>query len=201
MENKKKKSNPVKTVTLFVAVAVVLVLAVYGFNVLLKGSTNKDDGKRSETQKLLDKNLDDSYPATEREVVKVYCRIMKEMYSGECSEDQIQGLFGQMRKLYDEELISQNSYDNQFKELQEELKSYKKSKKKVVNYSIADSDKVKKGMYEGYEQALVDVTLSLKEKSEWQHVNQEFVMRKDDDGRWKILGWYQIDSEVEETDK
>jgi len=195
METRKKKGNPVAIVVLVVLLAIFLVLIVRAFYSMLTDDSSKDDGKRTEVQKLLDKNLDDSYPATEREVVKIYCRIIKEMYSGECSDDEIQGLFGQMRKLYDEELLSENSYEKHYKKLCDELSSYKKAKKKIVNYTIEDSENVQKGEYDGKEQALVDVTLSLKEKNEWQHVNQQFVLRKDDDGRWRILGWHKMDSQ------
>lgn len=201
MEKKKKKGNPVATVVLIALLAVFLVLVVKTFYGMLTDDPNKDDGKRTEVEKLLDKNLDESYPATEREVVKTYCRILKAMYSGSCSDDTVQGLYGQMRKLYDEELLKKNSYDDQYKELKEELESYKKDKKKIVNYVIEDADDVEKGQYEGREQALVDVTLSMKEDSKWQHVSQQFVLRKDDDGRWKILGWYQTETEVKESEE
>lgn len=196
MKTKKKKGNLLSTIFLVGLLAVFLVLIVKSFYGMLTNDKSKDDGKRTEVEKLLTKNLDDSYPATEKEVVKVYCRIMKEMYSGECSEDDIQGLFKQMRKLYDEELIKNNSYDKHFEELTKELEDYKKAKKKIVNYAIEESDDIEKGKYKGKEQALVDVTLSIKEKKEWQHVNQQFIMRKDNDGRWKILGWQKTESEV-----
>lgn len=199
---KKKKGSSVGTAIVLIIVAVVLVFVVKSFYGILTGENNKqDEGKRSEVQKLLDKNLDDSYPATEREVMKVYSRIMKAMYSGECSEETIEKLFVQMRKLYDEELLAENPYDKHYKELKSELETYDKEKKKIVNYAVADGENVEKGEYKGHEQALVDVTLSVKEDGDWQHVTQEFVLRKDDDGRWKILGWYQVETQEAEEEE
>lgn len=132
---------------------------------------------------------------------KVYCRIQKAMYSGNCSDDNVQALFAQMRKLYDDELISANSYDEQYKKLKEELESYKKDKKKIVNYSVEDADNVQKGEYKGSEQALVDVVISMKQDSDWERVGEQFVLRKDEDGRWKILGWYQTSLNDENKDR
>lgn len=202
MKKKKSKKSNIGTiifVIIFVAILALLVKTFYGM--ITNDNTDTSDGKRTEVQKLLDKNFDQSYPATEREVVKIYCRIMKEMYSGECSDENIQGLFAQMRKLYDEELLSENSYDKQYKALKKELNSYKKAKKKIVNYAIEESEDVEKGEYEGQEQALVDVVLSIKEDSEWQHVGEQFVLRQDEEGRWKILGWHKIETSVGEKNE
>lgn len=196
----KKKKGTGSTIVTVVVVAVILVLLVGYFYRELNSDKSNDDGKRTEIEKLLDKNFDTSYPATEREVVKVYCRIQKAMYSGNCSDDNVQALFAQMRKLYDDELISANSYDEQYKKLKEELESYKKDKKKIVNYSVEDADNVQKGEYKGSEQALVDVVISMKQDSDWERVGEQFVLRKDEDGRWKILGWYQTSLNDENKD-
>lgn len=194
-KNNKKKS----TVILLIVLAIVLVGVILSFVRMIKNEKNADEGKKTEVQKLLDKNLDNSYPATEREVVKVYCRIQQQMYSGECSDEQIQGLFAQMRKLYDEELLAENSYDGHYKKLMDELKEYKKNKAKITSYEILqESGDTVKGEYKGKEQALVDVLFRTRKDSDRQKSVQEFVLRKDDDDRWKILGWYKVESDLGE---
>jgi len=207
MDKKKKKNNKMATIFMLVILGAILVcLCVWVVQRLEKGKNGYlGEGNaeaRSEAQKLIDKNLDDSYPATEREVVKIYCRIQQEIYSGECSEEDVQKLFKQMRKLYDEELLAENSYDKQYKGLMDEVKKYKKNKIKITSYHILDeSGEVEKGTYEGKEQALVDVGFKTKENDDRQSHVQEFVLRKDDDGRWKILGWYKVDAETGEKDE
>ena len=167
-----------------------------------KNGNNKDSATRSEIQKLLDKNFDTSYPATEREVIKVYCRLQKQIYSDECTDEEMQGLFKQMRKMYDEELLAENPYNKHYDALVKEVKQYKEEKTKITNYEIIqDVGEVKKGTYEGKEQALVDVCFKTKEKNERQSFVQEFVLRKDESGRWKILGWYKVDAKTGEENE
>lgn len=195
MKKEKKKSERITTIVIIVVVIAVLAMAVKIFYEMLTKESDSQEGE-TEIQKLLAKDLDQSYPATPREVVKIYCNIMKEMYSGECSEQDVQDLYAQMRKLYDEELLKENPYDKQYEELKEELESYKKDKKKIISIKLPDTDDVKRGNTDGEEMALVDVSIRMKEKSAWQQVDQEFVVRQDEDGRWKILGWYEIESDA-----
>lgn len=201
MASDKKKNSKVSTVVLLVLLAAIIIGLIVVFVKML--NNNKDNVKITETDKLLEKNLDESYPATESEVIKLYCRIQQQMYSGECSDEEIQGLFAQMRKLYDEELLAENSYDTQYKNLLDELESYKKNKVKITNYEILQKPgDVTKGEYEGREQALIDVCFRTKKDSERQSLIQEFVLRKDDEGRWKILGWYKVEGNSgEENDE
>lgn len=196
MKQEKKKTNRIASIVLILFVVVVLIFVVKTFyNLITKDQADALE-KKTDVQKLLDKDLDNSYPATPRETVKVYANIMKEIYSGECSDQQIQGLYAQMRKLYDEELLKENSYDKQFEELKKELDNYKKAKKKIISVKLPELDEVQRGYSKGKEQALVDVTVSMKEKSEWQRVTQQYVVRQDTDGRWKILGWHKIEADT-----
>lgn len=202
--SKKKKSN-VPAIFFVCVVGLALICFVVWIVKSLDNTKNgyeNNPAARSEKQKLLDKNLDESYPATEREVVKIYCRIQQEIYSQECTDEEIQGLFKQLRKLYDEELLAQNPYNKQYDQLLKELKKYKDEKIKITTYQLLqDSEDVEKGMYEGREQALVDVVFKTKEEDARQSFVQEFVLRKDDDNRWKILGWYKVETETGEENE
>lgn len=40
----------------------------------------------------------------------------------------------------------------------------------------------------------------MKQDSDWERVGEQFVLRKDEDGRWKILGWYQTSLNDENKD-
>lgn len=201
MEKKKKKSGRAGTIIL----VLVLVFFIGAMIKVFYGMVTDDGGPdkpvvRTETQKLIDKNLDMTYPATEREVMKLYCKIVKEMYSGECSDEDVQDLYDQLRKLFDDELLANNPYNAQYDDLLGELESFTANEKRVINYAIEDEDDIKYGTYEGKEQALINITFSVKKGAKWQRVNEEFVLRKDDEGRWKILGWYKTEVGVGENE-
>lgn len=198
MKKKNKKASDI-VLTIFI------VLIVAGFVIALLNqfwklvSTDKnssESGKKTEIQQLIEKDLDKAYPETPREVVKTYCKITKALYYGEATEEEIPKLNEQMRKLFDEVLLAGNDYDQALEALRTDLSDYSKDKKKVVNYAIQDVDDVKTYLYEGRENAKILVSFSIKENNEWKKANEEFVVRKDEEGRWKILGWQTADTVV-----
>ena len=62
----------------------------------------------TEIQKLITKNLDTNYPATPREVVKYYNRILECFYDDTYTDDELESLADQARKLLDDELLENN---------------------------------------------------------------------------------------------
>lgn len=197
----KKKNKKISDIVL----TIVIVLIVVGFVIALLNqfwklvSTEKrsaDTGKKTEIQQLIEKDLNKAYPETPREVVKIYCKITKELYYGDATEEEVIKLYEQMRKLFDEVLLAGNDYEEALEALQADISDYSKKKKKVVNYAIQDVDDVKTYLYEGRENAKLLVSFSVKENNEWKKVNEEFVVRKDEEGRWKILGWQATDTAI-----
>lgn len=160
----------------------------------------------TEVEKLIVRNLDDNYPKTPREVVKFYNKIVTSYYGGEATEAQIEKLVDQMLLVLDEDLLLVNSRDDYYNSVLEEIKQYKKENKRVVSTEVCDSnevkyiDDVKEGTTEADELAYVDTSYFINTDGEFSYSYQQFVLRKDDDDRWKILGFYATDGEKFDND-
>lgn len=201
MKKKRKKINPILLI-----VIVLLVIAFIGTLIKViwdsrNDAKSGDGGEKTAVEQILSKNLDKEkdYPSTPREVVKLYCQITKELYSGECSEGNTKKLFVQMRKLFDSELLSYNEEEVNYNNLLGDIEGYKKDKKQVVSYFLPPVEDISIHVYDEVENALVNITFSIKEGTEWQRVHEQFALRRDEDGHWKILGWQALDTAVNES--
>ena len=85
-----------------VLVAGALILGVF-FMMNNKGKSTKV----AENQVLLERDLENAYPETPTEVVKLYWRFNKYMYNKKVSDGELQKLMKQLRKLYDEEFLAE----------------------------------------------------------------------------------------------
>ena len=100
--------------TKFVIIIVVCVCVILGGYYYL---TNRNNAKEEENitlteiQELTTKNLDKNFPATPREVVKLYNRIITCFYNDEYTDDELYDLGDQARKLFDDELLENNPRD------------------------------------------------------------------------------------------
>lgn len=209
MKKKRKKSD---IILMIIIVAVAVLLAVTLLRAFLKligndgNETTKDSVSMTEVDKLIKRNLDDRYPETPTAVVKVYCSITKELHGSheeELTEDQVTSLFGQLRKLFDEELLQNNEYDEQLKKLNSELEEYKEQKMIISRYTVEDQKDVK--IYtdeDGNDCTKIKICYSIKKGSSWLKQNEQVILRKDKDGRWKILGNEAVEAtEVEEDEE
>ena len=85
-----------------VIAGLVCILIVVGYYYYLSNRDTKTTSEPEELStiaKITTKNLDDAYPKTPREVVKLYNEILKCYYNEDCTDDEIDALAGQARKL------------------------------------------------------------------------------------------------------
>lgn len=178
-----------KVFTMMTAIALVIVMSYFAL-------TKKEEDKNSqltveaatEVSILMDKDLEKEYPASVREVVKLYLRIITCYYNEDLSEEQLVALVDQQRALFDKELLDNNKYGDFMKRLESEIASYKSSKTTVINYQINSNQSVQKWWNNDRECASVMVVINMNAKS-LNQVYEKFILRRDDNGRWKILGW------------
>lgn len=186
----------------------VVVLIVIGFIVgvlwvfLRFFDGNEDSGETEETvsltevEKTINKNLDIRYPETPTAVVKLYGSITKGVHSEDVTDEQIEELIGQMRKLFDEALLDNNEYNQHLKRLKEEIELYKEEKTSIVRYAVEDLNDIKYYVDDaGVDCTKVKITYSLKQNSEWMKQTEQVILKKDEEGLWKIFGWEKAVSE------
>jgi len=149
---------------------------------------------KTEVGKLKAKDLDTAYPSTPSEVVKLYWRINKCMYNDRMGNQDFKKLLKQLRKLYDEELLSLNgnSWDKMLVNFQTDRETYKKQKKVISIYSVDANQSVKYGTVKGKRCATLDTSTMETVGEKHTRTYEKFVCRQDSSNHWKIVGWKQV---------
>ena len=170
-------------------VLVVVVLGVYlALNLRENNGKNKENVQNTEAQNILSKNLDHNYPATVREVVRLYSRISQCYHNETISDEEFKGLVEQQRKLFDDELLENNPLETFTDNLAMEIDVAKAAEKKMSNYQVQKlSEVVTWESEEGtFAKIIASYTMTGKERTK---TYQEFLLREDEKERWKIVGW------------
>lgn len=186
-----------------VIIAVVLVgLVCGGFYYM---SSKKDVSVENKTElttldKLILKDLESNYPSTPRAVVKLYNQIITCYYSSEFKDDEFEKLVDQALLLFDDELKAKNPKDEYMKTLSNEIEEYKTKNKTISQTAVCSSNDVLYRNDNGDEIAYVNASYFIKEGKDHVKTYEQYVLRKDEKGNWKILGYYEIEEDPAESD-
>ena len=153
-----------------------------------KSSEDAQD-KTTEVEKIIERDFDKKYPKTPREVVKWYNRIITAFYGEEYTDEELEKMADQARSLMDDELLSYNPRDTYLKSLKADIEDYKTRNKIIVQSSVSDSNDITYATVDGDYCAYVDAYYFSREASDYSRTYEEFVLRMDDEGHWKILSF------------
>lgn len=164
------------------------------------------DKDLTEVEKVIVKDLEENYPKTPREVVKFYNRIVSCYHGEEITDAQLEDLVDQMLLLLDDDLLLVNPRDEYLNSVINEMQIFRSQKKTIVSTDVCDSndvkyiDDVKEGTSTVDKLAYVGATYFVKTDADFAYSYQQFVLRQDDDGRWKILTFYEVEGDPAEND-
>lgn len=183
-----------------IAIACICVICA-GFFIFSQGN-QENEKNLTEIEKVIVRDLNNNYPKTPREVVKFYNRIVKCYYGSEQpTEKQLNDLVDQMLCLMDEDLLLVNPRDKYYNSVVNDINQYKRDKKQLVSTDVCDTNDVKyvtddkNGESEKDKLAYVDASFFINTDGKFAYTYQEFVLRQDEAGLWKILAFYQIEGE------
>ncbi|MDE6386874.1 MAG: hypothetical protein K2L82_03570 [Lachnospiraceae bacterium] len=172
-------------------VVLVAIVVGYAFHINRKAAQDAERAVEStEVQKVLMRDLERNYPPTPKEVVKYFAEITKCFYNEDYSEEELEELATKIQGLYDAELIANKSQEDYMADLRSEIASMKKSNYTISSYVLSASVDVEEFVENGYSCARLYCTFNVKQgTSGTVRSMEQFILRKDDDGHWKILGW------------
>lgn len=175
-----------------IVTCVILVAVIGGFAFYLthKSQTRAEEEVEStQVQKVLQKDLEKNYPPTPKEVVKYFAEITRCFYNEEYSEDDLDKMAAKIQELYDAELVANKSQEDYLQDLRSEIADMKEQKSTIYSYELSASTDVYYFTEQDYECARLYCLFNVKQGSSTVASMEQFVLRKDEAGHWKILGW------------
>ena len=190
--------------TRIVMLAIVIVAAICTAFYIVNNNSKKESAKEAgltEIQKITTRNMEKDYPATPREVIKFYNRIVKCYYSRQYSDDELEQLADQALSMFDDDLLKKNEKESYIESVKSDAAQYEEDNKSISQTDVCDSNDVKYMTDNGDDIAYVTASYFIKNGSSYTKTYQEYVLRKDGDGDWKILTFYKIEGESSESDE
>ena len=184
------KSNKTTIITL-VVMAVIAVAIFFGYYQMTSKTPEEEvTVAKTEADKLIQKDMENNYPGTPREVLKLHGRITQCIYNDELNMNQLEGLLEQARKLYDDELLALNPWDTHLNNLIADMEDYEKNDRTIMSYTVQNSSQIKTQKIDGEEYAIAYMLFITSDKSAaYTESCEKFMLKKDGTGDWKIIGW------------
>lgn len=186
----------------YVVIAIACICVICAGFFLFSQDNQTNEKELTEIEKVIVKDLENNYPKTPREVVKFYNRIVKCYYGNtKLTDKQLNDLVDQMCCLMDEDLLLVNPREDYYKSVVSDINQYKNDKRQLVSTDVCDTNDVKyvtddkDGEGEKDNLAYVDASYFINTDGKFAYTYQEFVLRQDADGKWKILTFYQVQGE------
>lgn len=193
----KKKSGLVKGII----VGVILICLVGGYYYYL---TNKREDKSKEetvkatvVEEVLMRNLDNNYPPTPREVVKYFGELSQCLIGETYTDEEFEKLALQAQRLYDAELVANKTQQQYLDDLKWDINTFKEEEIVISSYSPSSSVDVEEFSRDGYKWAKLYCSFSLRKGTYIESNEEVFLLRRDEDGHWKIYGWQPVENDAE----
>ncbi len=172
-----------------------LILGYFFYLSVRKGKDTDEDTQIGVVQEILMRNLDKNYPPSPREVLKYFGELTQCFYSEEYTEEEFYQLAMKIQELYDDELIANKSQEQYVEDLRWDIAQFKDQNTVVSSYSLPSSTDVDFFTQDGYSWARLYVEFTLRTGTHLSFANEIFLLRRDDNGHWKIYGWQPEDQE------
>ena len=183
-----KQIKKLVTITLIIVLCV-LIYYRYANKEHSGSDANGNQNNMLEIEKVLNKNLDQYYPKTPLELVKFFTRIQKCYYNENPGDEEIQQLGALARQLFDEELLEENQEDEYYQSLKEEIEKYKKEDRTIDKVAFDKSSDVVYATIDNQKTATLNCVYYMKQGDRITTYEETFIVRKDEEGLWKIYGW------------
>lgn len=174
----------------FVLLALVLLGVAFYINFSYKQSheTINRKGNSSKINMVLEKESSE-LKENPIAIVEFYSELLQCLYNEKPSDKEIQKLGLKAREILDEELKQNNPEENYLKGLSTDVLLYQKANRVILSYTIDSNNDTHFYTQEEKEYAVVKATYTIREVDTFTKTKEEYILRKDEQGNWNILGW------------
>lgn len=188
MKKAKKPMSALFTVISIAAVVIVLIFVNQSKQADKLEETSLE--KLSEVEELMELDFDNDYPKTPKELVRLHGDVTRLLYSG-VEDDVIKELALKIRDIYDDEFLSSNPEDKYLTDLYSDIAIWLKFNRRIEQNLIVHEEQEETYEIDGRKYATAYVSFTITEKGRTSEL-RHYIMRKDKDNKWKILGWEYI---------
>lgn len=186
-----KHEKIVKTVIIVVVLAAVILAYYYYLGHRTRRQEVEETAVATVVQSVLMRDLEHNYPPTPKEVVKYYAEITECFYNETYSDEELVQLANKIQMLYDAELVANKTQEQYLEDLRNDIAEMKGKQLVIASYEVSASTDVEEFTQDGYSCARLYCTFYLRQPGNGNRVPslERFILRKDEDGHWKIFGW------------
>lgn len=186
----KKRASNIRGIIVLVVLAA-LIVGYYFYLANHEREYSEDEVETTRVQEILLKDISKSYPATPKEVVKLYSDITLCFYDETYSEEELYDLAMMSHKLLDDELAKKNPEEEYYQNLVNEIADYKEKNYVISAYSTSSSIDIENEKFQsdGYSWTKVYCYYTIRRGTVITTIEEVFLLRKDESGYWKIYGW------------
>ena len=185
-------------------VILIFVVGMLGYYYYLSNRASRvteENVKLTVAQELINRNLSYTYPPSPREVIKFYSDITKCFYNETYSGAELEQLAEQTYRLYDEKLKDENDWNAYLVNLTVQINAYKEKNMRISSYFLPSSDDVVYYNRGEEKYAKMPCSYIVQSGSHKRTVDEIFVLHKDEEGHWRILGWQLADEDAGNTEE
>ncbi len=178
-----------------IGIALFLAALVLGYFIYLNHNkvtqVKEVDAQATKVQEVIMRNLDNRYPPTPKELVRFYAEISQCYYNESYTEEELAEMAGQMRRIFDDELVELNSpFESYLEGLKSEIAFFAENDYMITNYAVSDSVDVEYFVDDGFEWSRLHCFFYIRVGTQTSTAHDHhMLLRKDAEGHWKIYGW------------
>jgi hypothetical protein len=181
------------TIILIFVTLVVLGFYFYLTNIRDAGSDPEETEVVTKTQTIIQRNLDTPYPPTPKELVSFFAELTQCLYNETYTDKEMEELGSQLYKLYDPDFQAYNPWDTYLVDLKGDIKTQRDSDRTIMSYVVSASTDVVYYSEDGADYAGLLCSFNYREGLKVNTTDRQFLLRKNENGHWKILGWKMVD--------
>lgn len=191
-----KKAGIVK-IGIIVVVLAAIVFAFFFYQGHTTGQQTQTEAVATVVQSVLMRDLAHNYPPTPKEVVKYYAEITECFYNEEYSDEELLDLAAKIQELYDAELVANKTQEQYIEDLKLDISKMKQEKYTIASYEVSASTDVEYFTQDDYSCARLYCTFNMRRGGATGRAPslERFLLRKDEAGHWKIMGWELVEDE------
>ncbi len=175
---------------LTVVLILAFVLAVYlGFKIrsdnmnTMSADSNSLDSSENieEYERIMSRDLSVNYPASYLELISYYSDMIKFLYGGTATEEQISKMIEKQRQLYASEILITNTYDEQLAYALEDIEERTQNGNRIFDFEILD-------IYEtNLKNSMVEIR-AIYRSTKMSNSDMQYYLIKEN-GLWKIISF------------